>query len=269
MKAGDVGGAVEPRLAASVVAVRDGADGVEVWMIRRAMTMAFAPGAMVFPGGGVDPRDSDPSIPWTGGSAEQFSARLGTSTETARLIVSAAMRELFEETGALLVKPVRPDDLDEARRQVENRQRSMGSLVAELGGALDVAQLKPWMRWVTPETESRRYDTFFFVAMLPAGVTTGSVSSEGDAARWEPAHQVLEDGQEGRCIVLPPTESVLRSVVHAGSADAVLESASVRQLVAIVPEITVNPSGDYIIRANGEVFVRPGPPRDRVGTGTS
>lgn len=261
MKVVDVGDVVEPRLAATVVAVRDGADGVEVWMIRRAMTMAFAPGAMVFPGGGVDPRDSDQSIPWSGGSAEQFSARLGTSTETARLIVSAAVRELFEETGALLVKPVRPDDLDEARRQVENRQRSMGSLVAELGGALDVARLKPWMRWVTPETESRRYDTFFFVAMLPAGVTTGSVSSEGDAAGWEPAHKVLADGQQGHCIVLPPTESVLRAVVHAGSADAVLESASVRQLVAIVPEITVNPRGEYVIRANGEVFVRPGASR--------
>lgn len=261
MKAGEVGGVAEPRLAATVVAVRDGADGVEVWMIRRAMTMAFAPGAMVFPGGGVDHRDSEPSIPWTGGSAEKFAARFGTSTETARLIVAAAVRELFEETGALLVKPVPREDLDGARRQVENRQKSMASLVAELGGALDVAHLKPWMRWVTPETESRRFDTFFFVAVLPAGVTTASVSSEGDAAGWEPAQRVLEDGQEGRCIVLPPTESVLRAVVHAGSADTVLESASARQLAAIVPKITVNPRGDYVIRANDEVFVRPGASR--------
>lgn len=112
--------------------------------MRRAMSMAFAPGAMMFPGGGVDPRDADPSIPWSGGAAEEFAAPL--DTDTARLVVAAALRELFEETGALLVDPISSRDLEEARRKVEARERSMGDLVVELGGAMDVAQLKPWMR---------------------------------------------------------------------------------------------------------------------------
>ncbi|MEO5665885.1 MAG: NUDIX hydrolase, partial [Nocardioides sp.] len=213
----------------------------------------------VFPGGGVDPRDADPSIPWGGGSAEDFAARLGTDTKTARLVVAAAVRELFEETGALLMEPIGAGDLDDARRRVETREQSMADLVVELGGALDVGQLRPWMRWVTPESETRRFDTFFFVAVLPAGVTTASVSSEGDSAGWAPAHQVLEDGQRERCIVLPPTESVLRAIVRAGSAHAVLEAAAARPLAAIVPEITVDERGRYVIRASGEVFVRPRP----------
>lgn len=261
MDSGSVGGVAEPRLASTVVAMRDGDDGVEVWMIRRAMSMAFAPGAMVFPGGGVDPRDSDPSIRWHGGSAEEFAVRLGTDTATARLVVAAALRELFEETGALLVEPIGLSNLEEARLQVESRERSMVDLVAELGGALDVAQLRPWMRWVTPESESRRFDTFFFVTELPAGVTPSSVSSEGDSAGWEPAHRVLEDGQQGRCIVLPPTESVLSAVARADSARAVLEEASSRPMAAIAPEVTVDGRGDYVIRANDEVFLRSGPTR--------
>lgn len=259
MSEGSTVGVAQARLASTVVAVRDGESGVEVWMMRRAMSMAFAPGAMVFPGGGTDPRDADPSIPWSGGSAENFAERLGTDTETARLVVAAALRELFEETGALLIEPMVVQDHEEARRQVESRERSMADLVGELGGAMDVAPLEPWMRWVTPDSESRRYDTFFFVAELPAGVSTGSVSSEGDSAGWESAQRVLDDGKAGRCIVLPPTESVLRAIARAGSAREVLEGAALRLLVAIVPAVTIDDNGDYVIHANDEVFVRPGP----------
>ena len=85
-----------------------------------------------------------------------------------------------------------------------------------------------------------------------------SVSSEGDSAGWEPAQRVLDDGQAGRCIVLPPTESVLRAVTRAGSAREVLDGASARPLTAIVPVVTVDESGNYVIAANDEVFVRPG-----------
>ena len=196
-------------------------------------------------------------IPWSGGAAEEFAARL--DTDTARLVVAAALRELFEETGALLVDPISSRDLEEARRKVEARERSMGDLVVELGGAMDVAQLKPWMRWVTPESESRRYDTFFFVSELPAGVSTGSVSSEGESAGWEPAQRVLDDARDRRSIVLPPTESVLKAIARMGSAHDMLESASNRPLEAIVPVVTVDENGDYVIHANDELFVRPGP----------
>lgn len=135
----------------------------------------------------------------------------------------------------------------------------MADLVVELGGAMDVAPLEPWMRWVTPETESTRYDTFFFVAELPAGVSTGSVSSEGDSAGWECAQRVLDNARNGRCIVLPPTESVLRAIARADSARELLDRASSRPLAAIVPEVTVGETGDYVIHANDELFVVPGP----------
>ncbi len=68
-------------------------------MLRRVAAMKFAPGAYVFPGGSVDPADSDPEIGWHGPDPAEFGARLGASAEMARALVCAAVRETFEEAG--------------------------------------------------------------------------------------------------------------------------------------------------------------------------
>ena len=116
---------VVPRFAATVMLVRDSAPGqtkyriddgafppefpkgqeLEVFMMRRVKTMDFVPDAVVFPGGRVDPRDSNPELPWCGPSPAEWAKLIGRAENDARRIVVAAAREVFEETGVLLAGP--------------------------------------------------------------------------------------------------------------------------------------------------------------------
>ncbi|WP_209307619.1 hypothetical protein [Geodermatophilus sp. DF01-2] len=93
---------VEPRDAATVVLLRDGARGLEVYLLRRRPTMAFAAGMHVFPGGAVDPRDRDGGVPWVGHPPTTWAEALSCDTELAAALVCAAVRETFEESGVLL-----------------------------------------------------------------------------------------------------------------------------------------------------------------------
>src|SRR5690625_6611777 len=85
--------AVPARPASTVLIVRDGAEGVEVFMMRRQLTMAFAAGALVFPGGGVDPQDADSSLPWHGPSPAELGRAMGLPAARAREHVCAAVRD--------------------------------------------------------------------------------------------------------------------------------------------------------------------------------
>ena len=115
------------RPAASVILLRDGPHGVEAWLMRRVIGMAFAGGMTVFPGGRVDASDSDPRISTVGGSVEALARRLGESAENARSALVAAARELFEETGVLLTQP--PSTIATAERAARPRRvASVGAL---------------------------------------------------------------------------------------------------------------------------------------------
>src|SRR5450755_1449082 len=98
--------AVPLRDAATVMLVReppgDGNRRLEVFAFRRVPSLVFAAGMLVFPGGGVDPRDADPSVPWAGPPADSFCAALSADEGLARAVVVAAVRETFEECGVLL-----------------------------------------------------------------------------------------------------------------------------------------------------------------------
>src|SRR6266851_9555873 len=97
--------AATPRDAATVMLLRQAPRSFEVYMLRRKPTMAFAPGAYVFPGGSVDPRDADEAVGWSGPPAEHWSRVLDASPDLARALVCAAVRETFEESGVLLAGP--------------------------------------------------------------------------------------------------------------------------------------------------------------------
>src|SRR5262245_38563463 len=94
--------AARPRHAATVVILRDHSEhGLQVFMLRRAASMAFAPGAYVFPGGSVDPRDGDRTIGWAGPDAAAWGVAFGADETLAGELVCAAVRETFEESGVL------------------------------------------------------------------------------------------------------------------------------------------------------------------------
>ena len=92
---GTIGEPAPAKPSATVMLLRPGEAGPEVFVLKRAATMAFAPNMLAFPGGGVDARDADPGVPWAGPGPQEWASRL----------VIAAAREVFEECGVLLAGP--------------------------------------------------------------------------------------------------------------------------------------------------------------------
>ena len=156
----------EPRNAATVVLMRGSAQGPEVYLLRRQVSMEFAAGMCVFPGGGVDKRDFDAEIGWVGPTPAEWAALLGTDEAFARALVCAAVRETFEESGVLLAGPTEEsvvedttgDDWEEDRRALEAREVSFTSFLERRGLRLRTDLLRLWGSWVTPVFEPRRFN---------------------------------------------------------------------------------------------------------------
>jgi 8-oxo-dGTP pyrophosphatase MutT (NUDIX family) len=247
-----------PRVAATIALVRDGHEGIEVWMMRRVSAMSFASGALVFPGGGVDPQDTDPRVRWSGGTVDALSTRLGLDEVQTRALVNAAARELFEEAGVLISRSTHGGDWTADRRAIEARTTSMADLLAAGDDALDVSRLIPWARWVTPPSEPRRYDTWFFVSPAPAGLDSLTVSGEADAAAWYAPAAVLDLAERKVAVVLPPTIVMLRALIAAGSVAEVMRAAPDRPLAPVHPRVRDNHDGTLTVLGGGEeVVVRP------------
>ena len=242
--AADARTAADPRNAATVVLMRQGA-GPEVYLLRRQLSMAFAGGMCVFPGGGVDPRDFDSTLGWAGPSAEDWARVLGVDAELARALVCAAVRETFEESGVLLAGPTSGEvvadttgeDWEADRVALERRDLSLTSFLARRGLVLRSDLLGAWSGWLTPEFEPRRYRTWFFVAELPAGQRTRDVSSESDQVWWVPAGEAVRQVDADEVMMLPPTYLTCVEIAHHRSPGSVLAAARSRTVEMFTPEL--------------------------------
>lgn len=218
------GETVPTRDASTVMLLRDaGTPGdLEVFVLRRAASMAFAPSAYVFPGGGVDSRDADESLPWIGPPPAVWARRLAASEPQARELVVAAARELFEECGVLLagsdadsvVADLTGPEWDQARPRLVNRELSFAEFLLEKGLALRTDLLRAVDHWITPEFEPRRYDTRFFAAALPAGQVPDDDCTEAEHVRWVRPADLLAEFRAGEAVLLPPTEVCLARLTH-------------------------------------------------------
>ena len=237
--------AATPRHAATVVLLRTGPTGPEVYLLRRVPTMAFAGGMHVFPGGAVDPADATADIGWAGPPPSWWASRFGADEQLGRALVCAAVRETFEESGILLAGPsadslladVSSDEWEEERRALEAREHSLSELLARRGLVLRADLLRPMAHWITPEVEPKRFDTRFFLAELPAGQVCRAVGGEADARLWiRPA-----DALTGGLRLMPPTVAVLRAV--AGHPDVTAALALERTVTPILPRVVVADDG--------------------------
>ncbi len=244
----------EVRDASTVVLLRDGDGGPEVWLMTRVTGMAFAGGMAVFPGGRVDTADAQ--LPFAGGSDEEAARRFECAPEQARAIVGAAVREVFEETGVLLSVPT--VDVSGARADVEAGRVSFGDLLRANGVAVDGAALHPWSRWVTPAGEVRRYDTRFFVAAMPDDAQAQDVTTESSSAGWFGVGAVLESAQRGEIGMLPPTIMTLASLSGYGTVAEVLDAAGQRSLEPVRPVVERDAEGGYLAKLpDGTAFAIP------------
>ncbi|WP_433249610.1 NUDIX hydrolase [Streptosporangium sp. CA-135522] len=231
---------VPARDAATVVILRE---GVEVYLLRRKASMAFAAGAYVFPGGSVDPRDTDHAIAWAGPSPAEWGAIFRADDSTARGLVCAAVRETFEESGVLLAGPsaesvvadTTGDDWEADRLALIDRSLSFADFLDARGLVLRSDLLRPWTHWITPEIEHRRFDTRFFVAALPPGQRTRDVGGEADQVAWVRPADAVDRARNGQIFLMPPTYRTLGELRDYTTVADVL--AAEREIVTFMPEI--------------------------------
>ncbi|MFG2875111.1 NUDIX hydrolase [Streptomyces sp. NPDC048337] len=235
---------VEPKRAATVMLLRDTPAGPAVHMLRRRASMAFAGGAYAYPGGGVDPRDAEHQVGWAGPSRQDWAARLGTDPAAAQAIVCGAVRETFEEAGVLLagetedtvVGDTTGDAWEADRQALVARELSFAEFLDRRGLRLRSDLLGAWARWITPEFEPRRYDTWFFVAALPEGQRTRNASTEADRTVWIRPADAADGYDKGELLMMPPTISTLRSLEPYGSAADALAAAGAQDLTPVLAQ---------------------------------
>ena len=222
------------RDAATVVLVRDsvGAGGIDVWLMRRQTTMAFAAGAHVFPGGSVDAGDAEP-LPTRGMAFPGFAAVMGTDLERARRLVAAAVRETFEEAAVVLASADDHANLpawsEADRRALLEGRASVAALLTRDGLAVDLDRLVPWAWWLTPDFVPRRYDTWFFLVDGSDRIAPVHIGGEEAAdARWWSVREALEANREGRIMLMLPTHTVLSELADHARVGGAIASRPVR-----------------------------------------
>jgi 8-oxo-dGTP pyrophosphatase MutT (NUDIX family) len=250
--AGESGPAPVPRLAATVVLLRPAGGGFEAYVLRRAASMAFASGMYAFPGGGVDPADAGADLGWAGPAPDEWAHRLGRPAGEAQAVVCAAVREVFEEAGVLLavgVTDTAGDGWEADRQRLVAHEAHLAEVLARRGLVLRSDLLGAWARWITPEFESRRFDTYFFVAALPEGQLTRDVSGEADLTMWVRPADAVARYEAGQIAMLPPTVVVLRELAAYPDIAAVLAAAAERDAAtAVIPRAEIAPDGTVRLR---------------------
>ena len=238
-----------PRAAATVALVRDGAAGLEVYLLRRVGQMEFAPGMHVFPGGSVDPadrRDAGAGPGWVGPGPAWWAGRFGTDEALAAALVRAAVRETFEEAGVLLAGPsgdvlvddVSGDDWEVERASLEAGRQSLSALLTRRGLRLRADLLAPLAHWITPEIRPKRFDTRFFLAALPERQVCRDAGTEADRRLWIRPAEALDSG----IALMQPTVAVLEDL--AAHPDVASALAADRVISPVLPRVEID--GDQV-----------------------
>jgi 8-oxo-dGTP pyrophosphatase MutT (NUDIX family) len=261
---------VPARPASTAVILRDGADGIEVFMVVRHHEIDFASGALVFPGGKVDAEDADAA--W---------AELAPKAPTApdRSFFVAAGRETFEEAGLVLARRRGTQemvDADGAHRLVETYRAALlkgdttfVDIVRKENLTLAADLMVPFAHWITPEPVPKRFDTHFFLITAPMvqlGAHDGAESVEG---LWVTPQQALREAEAGTRTLVFATRMNLEKLARYRTVAEAVELTRSRPVVTVMPKAMRTPRGrllqipaeaDYGVT---EVFVEEG---SRFGT---
>jgi len=222
-------------LAASVIVLRDGPFGLETLFVERPQTSVFAPGALVFPGGKVNPDDGAIAAFNTRRvSLATWQQQLKTTTPVeARAVLFAAVRETFEETGVLLACDHTGTPIAQARAQTApfaqlrhipdaTAAATWTEVLARERLLIDVDCLTLVSWWVTPHGYPRRFDTRFFAVRLPAGSTVIPASGEIVSSLWIAPKIALEQAHTGQRHIIYPTRKNLAQIAPYNTTDTAL-----------------------------------------------
>jgi 8-oxo-dGTP pyrophosphatase MutT (NUDIX family) len=258
---------VPVRDAATVMLVRDGTAGLEVFMVRRNLASDFVGGAYVFPGGAVDPDDGGPEVESVSEGRSDVDASRTLDVPSGGLAYwVAAIRESFEEAGFLLAlddggEVVSLHDPATAERFVRHRARvDSGELrLVDMCRAerlrLAVGSLEYFSRWITPLGAPRRYDTRFFVAHAPTRQTPVHDDREVIANLWIRPAVALERHRAGDFELIFPTVRTLESLDLFATAEGLVDHARhIDQVDAVLPTIVEDHGGLRIVLPGDETY---------------
>jgi 8-oxo-dGTP pyrophosphatase MutT (NUDIX family) len=215
------------------VLLRDGQFGVEVFLMRRVTQMKFGAGMHVFPGGRLDVRDADSSVPIAGTPDPRASRG---DAALARELLVCAVRETFEESGVLLASGAEVlRAASDAHRVTVETGGSLAALLNDHHVSIPADDIPIWCHWVTPEFQSRRFDTRFYVVGLPDGQEPKDVSGESDGAIWVRPEDGLRQRYSGEMPMMTPTVTTLRELSRFSSVAEVLAAARRRVVQPLLP----------------------------------
>jgi 8-oxo-dGTP pyrophosphatase MutT (NUDIX family) len=227
----------EPIPAATLVLMREAAEGPpELLVTERTGHMAFAAGALVFPGGRID-ADDHLTAELIGGDAARV----------------AAIRETIEETGLAVALVPPPGDATVAalRRGIADEE-PFASLLEAHGLALDPQALTPFARWCPSFRETRRFDTMFFLAESPRDAPEPQVSAhEAVRAFWASAAEILEEIEAGRAHAIFPTRRNLERLALFGSIAEARADAARHPVAKITPWVEQRGGGPHVCIPEG------------------
>ena len=205
------------RNAATVLLLRDTANGIEVLMTRRSMTASFAPGAYVFPGGGIDAADS---------AAHGHSTRRTTQSDLHLTQAIAAIRESFEELGVLLARHADGSHVTTADIAALDRNAPFAAQCRALGLTLAGGDVFVLAHWVTDRDLPRRFDVPFLVARMPEGQEPVADEAEQFEPEWIRPADALARHHAGSFFIIFPTIRTLERLEHHATVDHVLQACA-------------------------------------------
>lgn len=260
----------KPRKAATVMLLRDGDDGMEVFMIVRHQNSDVHAGALVFPGGRVEDEDYDLAM-----DAAVFPPLAGVDVNMAALRV-AAVRETFEECGVLLARARGGDALVSAARlrEIEAAQRAamaaggrtFGAMLAAENLVLASETMAYFANWITPERSVKRFDTHFFLADAPSDQVALHDGHEAVDSVWIAPANALEGARTGTYQLRFPTQMNLQKLGRHTVPAAAIEAARASRVVTIMSKQEKTADGRRMLRLpleagyGGELFEPLDPP---------
>lgn len=240
--------------AATILLLRDGTEGLEVFMVVRHHQIDFASGALVFPGGKVDKLDMAPGVRARADGMEglddwEFSMRV------------AAIREAFEESGVLLARSEQTGSLIDAGRlkklehyrdPLNRGEIGIADFLTREGLRLCGDALTPFAHWITPNMMPKRFDTRFYLASAPEDHLAVHDGSESVDSVWIRPQLALQEADAGTRTIIFPTRMNVEKVGRSPTVAQAIETARKTPVVTVEPQVTKNEKGEPVLRIPAE-----------------
>ena len=236
-----------PVPAASILLLRDGPDGLQVFMVVRHHQIDFASGALVFPGGKADEQDFDDALlPHLHGA---------DADPDMRAIQVSAIREAFEECGVLLARKGGQDGLisgadlaplEHYRESLNSGAVSLLSFLQDEDLVLACDQLVHYSHWITPAMMPKRFDTHFYLAHAPDDQVALHDGYESVDSVWIEPAVAVSDAEQGKRTVIFPTLRNLDMLAESPSSVEAIDAAGARTIVAVEPWTEQREDGNYL-----------------------